>query len=344
MQFRSLTGAALLTIVSALTYSLQAQTVQVRNDSYPGTALEVGNTVGVYISGGTYNQEVTVVANGGSPFVYGNLDMTGAWSHQSLIISGGGTSNQTWYLDGTPITPNNLSTTYFPKAPKLPGVLVYNNYVGSNCPGALSGAYCGSGSAAHWNYTPVAYCSTSTLLTSGNVNSDVSTWNSMSSNIQMSSNSYCPIWIHNGSAGTDNGITRATSGTCTSCAGGYKDLCSIVSPFECIGGSGVYGAEIILDATNLAGAASAQGVSVATVATNTVMHELGHALRLADIGVGDGKCSEVQSVMYGSLSVLRGCGVTAPTSCDSNELNVIYPTAPATCSAVGTNYCSSTTC
>jgi hypothetical protein len=57
--------------------------------------------------------------------------------------------------------------------------------------------------------------------------------------------------------------------------------------------------------------------------------------------VGNGKCSEVSSIMYSSASVLFGCGVHQPTTtCDGSVLNsTVYPTAPPTCTPVDSEWC-----
>jgi hypothetical protein len=55
-----------------------------------------------------------------------------------------------------------------------------------------------------------------------------------------------------------------------------------------------------------------------------VTHEFGHVVRLADISPIHFVCSEVQGLMYGSGSVLEGCGVKTPQTCDVNAFNALY--------------------
>jgi hypothetical protein len=91
------------------------------------------------------------------------------------------------------------------------------------------------------------------------------------------------------------------------------------------------------------GAASALGANSSQFETMALTHELGHVLRLghsADLNQIRGICSEVQSIMYPSGSVLWGCGVTQPaTGCDSSAISTVYPGAPAYCSPTEDRLC-----
>jgi hypothetical protein len=54
----------------------------------------------------------------------------------------------------------------------------------------------------------------------------------------------------------------------------------------------------------------------------------------------NGTCSEVQSIMYSSGSVLAGCGISAPVSpCDSNVLSSIYSGPVGNCPVYERNDC-----
>ena len=59
---------------------LLAQIVTIANVSYPGTGLEVGDTVGVTIADAAPNGTVTVVTNGSPPYFYGYTDGNSNWS------------------------------------------------------------------------------------------------------------------------------------------------------------------------------------------------------------------------------------------------------------------------
>ena len=58
----------------------QGQTVAISNVFHPGTGLEPGDTVGISISGATPGGSVTVIANGGTLYLYGYVLPNGTWS------------------------------------------------------------------------------------------------------------------------------------------------------------------------------------------------------------------------------------------------------------------------
>jgi hypothetical protein len=138
------------------------------------------------------------------------------------------------------------------------------------------------------------------------------------------------------------GLTNIYGGDCSSCFG-YLDQCS----GSCWNAASVLHADILLNPTIVSSQASAYSpivgysVSTSTVAQYALMHELGHALRLGDVKVIYGRCSEVSSIMYTSASVLFGCGVHQPTTtCDGNALNsTVYPAAPPTCTPLDSEWC-----
>jgi hypothetical protein len=337
-------GIAVALCLSALTHSADAQAVAIRNLSYPGTGLEPGDTVAINITGGAPNGAVTVVTNGAPPYFYGYADSNGSWAITNTVVSGDvGSWTEVWYVNGVQLTPVNPNTTYVPYAPRLPAFTVYANHVGSNRPSQSTSqemSACGTAVPGGWKYTPVAYYSYSSTVSSSDVNTAAGSWNSLGSKISLSNDSYGAIWLVDGSATSGpNGTTEVVSGDCDTCYG-YLDLCQGVSPGECVDASGEYGAQITLEPNVISMAASALGATEETLADITVTHELGHALRLAHSTLTNGTCSEVQSIMYPSLSVLYGCGVTSPTSsCDAGALNTVYPSTPPTCSPVGTNFC-----
>lgn len=322
---------------------LAAQTVAISNVSYPGTGLEVGDTVGVTITGAAPNGAVTVVANGGSPYYFGTTDGSGYKFIPSTITSSDvGSWSEVWYVNGVALTVVNPNS-YLPYAPRLPNFNVYANYTQTNCPNQSAASYCPSSpQLSVWKYSPISYYSYSSTISSSDASAATGNWNAVQSRLSFSKNTYAATEIVDESGGTVNANTYIIGGGCDSCYG-YIDLCSSISPGECVNDSGVYGAYIELYPSVISAAASALGTTTELAATITVNHELGHALRLADITPQNGICSEVQSIMYGSLSMLYGCNMRGPnTSCDGNVLsNDVYPSSLATCQQVGTNYCAS---
>lgn len=83
------------------------------------------------------------------------------------------------------------------------------------------------------------------------------------------------------------------------------------------------------------------GLKATQLQERVLTHEIGHAaFRMSDVGAVNGACSEVQTIMYASGSVLTGCGVTAPeSSCDSSTISSIYPASPAYCPSGSNNFC-----
>jgi hypothetical protein len=110
----------------------------------------------------------------------------------------------------------------------------------------------------------------------------------------------------------------------------------------------VYHVMTVLETTDMSNSVAAMnnGTSLANFESRVLLHEIGHALRLADISPTNGICSEVQSIMYSSGSVAFNCGVNSPTSCDATGINSVYPAAVSFCSTSQRNYCfvPSTSC
>lgn len=321
----------------ASTVIMHAQgTVSLRNVSYPYTRLEVGNTVEVTITGAAPFGTVTVVENGGSPFEFGSTNGFGDWSTTGVETAGYvGSYNQRWYVNGVEMTPNNPDATYLPFAPRLPSFNVYTNFVGSNCAAQSTvSAGCGaSNNARHWIWTPVMYRSTSSLPAS-NVSGAVSPWNSIQSKLSFSTDPYEDVLISDGSAGGANGVTSVYGQDCNTGCYNNMQLCNGQSTNQCFNAAAMYYATVVLDPSVISTAASFNGTTFAAFGQMTLTHELGHALRLADIAPVDGKCSEVQSIMYGSGSMLWNCGVRNPnSSCDASSINTVYPSAAYYCIA-----------
>jgi hypothetical protein len=112
-------AAALLT--SAALHPAQAQTVSINNTSYPATSLEVGDNYSVVISGATPYGAVTLIANGGSPYLFGYTDGSGNFSVTGTIVSAVvGAWTEYWYVNGVALTAANPDTYWLPHAPTLP--------------------------------------------------------------------------------------------------------------------------------------------------------------------------------------------------------------------------------
>ena len=126
-----------------LSPAARAQTVTIRNVSFPFTALEVGNTVEVKITGAAPNGTVGLSHSGGPPVTMGTTDGSGNWSitavEEPIHV---GSYHQTWLVNGVPLTPQNADGFLLPFAPKLPAFIVYANFVGSNCPPSSTGSSC----------------------------------------------------------------------------------------------------------------------------------------------------------------------------------------------------------
>lgn len=83
-----------------------AQTVKLRNVSHSGTQFEAGNIVEVAITGAVPSGTVTVIQNGGAPFVFGTTDSSGNWSITATESgSDVGSYSQSWFVDNVPMTP-----------------------------------------------------------------------------------------------------------------------------------------------------------------------------------------------------------------------------------------------
>lgn len=152
--------------------------VRIRNVSFPHTALEVGNTVEVRIADATPFGTVTVIQGGAPPFIFGTTDGAGNWSTtQQETAEYVGTYNQTWYVNGIEIPPDN-SHTLSAHAPSLPVFQVFARYIGQNTLSPRDPGVSCNGStfaALRWTYKPLTWRNNSSI-SSQELSSAIQTW------------------------------------------------------------------------------------------------------------------------------------------------------------------------
>lgn len=317
--------------------------VSLVNVSHPFTPLEPNDTVQVSISFAARNGTVTVVQNGGAPYVMGTTDQSGFWSTTATeTVQTIGDYVQYWYVNGVQLGANNPYLPDFPFAPALPSFTVFPLYTGSNDPGELPGAAydtCNGSKSptAFWAWEPVAYYSTSSygLAVVGDA---AEQWWEGPVPFTEGSEEVEDILVEDDSSlpsGTA-GRTLLYNQTCDEQCYGSTDQCT----GECLDDSAIYYVDILLNTPRINAIAAEMNVPGSAFATAIITHELGHALQLGDAlpSLISGRCSEVKGVMYGFPVSQFSCGATSPTSSDLNELDAIYPWSPPYC-PVGDDYC-----
>jgi hypothetical protein len=320
--------------------SLQGQTVTLRNVSFPGTALEVGNTVEVAIEGATPLGQVTVVQNGAPPYVFGVTDGQGRWSVTALHgPSDVGTYHQVWSVNGVPLTPLNIPDAAVPFAPRLPNFTVYANHIGTRPPPPASTAQsqCGSIiSGRKWGWSPITYVSVSAVGTNP-VSAAIAEWTSRQQKMTFSPDiqARLDLVVRDDYSFYGLGATYIYGAECEPQCMDRWNLCNNT----CNTRNLVAYADVVINPADHANTAAILGVPTSTVTHATLVHELGHVLRLAHSPAINGKCSEVQSLMYESGTVLVACGVLSPRTSDISAINSLYPSSPAFCNTAVPNYC-----
>ena len=322
-----------------LLQSAQAQTVTVKNLSAPFTTLEVGNWVEVEIINAAPNGLVEVIYPGQPPAPLGNTNASGYFY---LTAQEGtqhvGIHNQTWTVNGVTVSPVNPDMSYFPYAPRLPEVIVEANHVGSLCaPSSTNQSVCGSStSGRRWLWSPVTIWPYTSYVSQSAADSASNKWNAIQSRIDFSNNwgSRQDVSLFTDiSIGSRLAITFTRGSDCSTCTGFKLDCPSGV----CVTDDAVQSVAVFLNSTRINANATLQGLPQSTVLARVLEHELGHALRISEsttTSIANGTCSQVQSIMYPSLSVLLGCGASGPTtSCDTGSINTRYPISPPICPA-----------
>ena len=251
-------------------------------------------------------------------------------------------------MNGSAITPTGNPApdgnggSYLPWTPLLPAFNVADNSSTSCPPPSVStNNTCGGGQAQHWIWSPIAYYSTSSLVSSGTLATVAGEWNGVQSKINLTTGSYSyyDVGITDLSSLPNNadGVTISYDAACDpGVCYNHIDQCN----GACYNSAAVFGIEIELNSTDIPNQAPYLGVSTATLAQQTVAHEIGHAFRLSEqVSAPNGTCSQVQSVMYPSASALSLCGITAPNSCDASGINTVYPSAVWILRSGRRNYC-----
>lgn len=189
----------------------------------------------------------------------------------------------------------------------------------------LNNAQCPSPSASGprswvWNDVQYGYASAFSKAIADNA---ANSWNALQPNIRLVSvptiDTDIAIYDDNSLPANIGAVTESYGqdfGTCYN----LTDTCG-----KCMNSAVMYAANVRVNYNAIVNAAAAANIPADTLAQNVLSHELGHALRLADVPVASGQCSEVQSVMYGNASIGVSCGVTLPQPCDRNGLLAIYP-------------------
>jgi hypothetical protein len=341
---------ALWTFLSIATANAQGS-AKLSNLTHLLTPIEVGNMVGISITGATPNAAVTVVQNGGAPFYMGQTDASGNWSVTATeTASDVGSYSQRWYVDGVELGYNNPST-YLLHAPALPFFSVYSNFTGTNCsPGQLAApSQCGTGNSVyHWVWSPVTYASSSSAVSSSAVVSDAQSWtNSAQGRISFSSDTRYRLDV---AIFDDNGLdaygqTFFWGEDCnTNCYNKVEECTG-----ACLNSAAVYYVDIHINPSRLAVLALAytsSGVSTDTayLAQLGVEHELGHAILISHSSAYTAVCSEVQDIMYPEPDIAWLCGLSTTNSCDTSAIYTVYPNAVGFCPSYVTPYCAGVSC
>jgi hypothetical protein len=278
--------------------------------------------------------EVTLITQYGGPFDYGQTDAFGNFQvTTTLDDSNVSHYEEHWYVNEVEITAYNNQN--LPIAPILPAFDVLPTYIGTVCPGISPADACPSSpGGTKWEHTPITYQSSSSIVSADSVSSIVASWNSITSNINITPASATPISVDVSIADSNplptvkfGGETFIYGNNCNRCFD-YFDECT----GRCADSAGIAAAHVLIYSNNTQTTADALGYSQSTVGATVLAHELGHVLRLLDVLVKAdaglyGRCSEVSSIMYSSASVLNSCGVRSPrSSCDGQAVNNYFNT------------------
>lgn len=334
--------------------SVWAQEVKIANESFYGTALEVNDTMSITITGAAANAPVTLkkcnpycTQTNQQNYTYGNTNGSGYWYQTSTLTSSDvGTWEEHWLVNGVEVPWSNPNITFVPYAPTLPSFPIYALNIGTNCPGQETdgGESCSSGGAQHWVWSPIGYNFASSFMTYSEVYSAAQGWNNAQGKLSLAyySGTFADIGISDDDQNLTGGKLGKTFSYGTACAGAcYNQIDNCTG--KCLNAAAMWSVNIVVNYTEVTNQVEASGVSEATVIKTTISHELGHALRLKHTALYTGTCSEAQSIMYPSGSVLIGCGITpSTTSCDASGINSVYPNSVASCSLEG-SYCATHT-
>lgn len=305
--------------------------VMINNLSYPGTKIEVGNVIGIGIYNAAANSPVTYTCCEGGPWYHGDTDSGGNYSLATEELNQGhvATYEEHWYVNGTEVTPYNVSATDFPHAPNLPVFTVYSRIAANtNCTtGHASQRY-------HW--TPVFYGTSTSLLSSTEVAAAAAEYSFFPHISFANAGTREDLAIFDGTV-ADPAI--ATNGTATATTLGSACINRMASTAclnsACVRGDWVLLSQITLDVTKITNLASTWSTPRSAMAYNILVHELGHVFRLLDVAEV-GQCSGAQDIMQQSTSIRHACGVSSPNnSCVYNALDGLYGSVnPASCTSI----------
>ncbi len=343
------------------TISANAQgTVRLSNLSRPFTRFEVGQRARAQITGAIPDKNVTYtitcapVACPPGPYTVGKTDASGNFTLDNTPFAPEhvGSYEEIWYVNSVVVPADNPDDFYVPSAPKLPSFTVYANFTGTNCSTQSMGASgCNpNNTPLHWIWSPVTYRNDSTAVDSSTVNMKAGDWNAIQNKIQFSSNTSHSLDVRfYDYSSLPPGLVGATITYGEDCNVGCFNHTAGCPVGACLNEYVVYYVNIRVDGPEIARFASAlcwpdytqscKDSKKPALAAWTVAHEMGHALRLGDVHAENRICTQVQDVMEPELSLADGCGVNAPTSCDTNGINTVYPSAVRYCSPDVTYYC-----
>lgn len=307
------------------TYADAQASVRLSNLYRGYTNLEVGNTARISITGASPNGTVTFTYDGGGPFTAGTTDGAGNFTLDVLMTSTEiGSHTEQWYVNDIEQAPNNPDAFYLPHAPRLPSFTVYANFTGTSCPGqSMAQSACSTGHPYHWVYSPVTYYETSSLFTSITADAVATDWNNIQNKIRFSSDvshRYDVQIIDDNTLGM--GVYAAVliyGYDCSACANKVSIDCSAGA---CLNSAAVWYVYAKMNATEIGTLAGKLGITSTALGGLVLEHEMGHALRLADVQTpGYGTCSQVQGIMWQEPEDWLGCGLAIPNSCDASGIN-----------------------
>jgi hypothetical protein len=200
----------------------------------------------------------------------------------------------------------------------------------------------GSTTASRWHWQPITLDQDFPTLAASGITNGINQWKSTNQiDISLNTSVRWDLVATEGSiGGASVGVTTTYGSGCFGCVGYVEQVTG-----QCVTSDWVAAADVTLDPWGINYVANAVGTTAAVITSGVYAHEFGHVLKLDEVLPGNGRCSEVQSIMYQDIFLSYLCGVMAPTSADKAVINSFYPGSVPFASAAGpTPYCTSTTC